>query len=905
MSTGNLGAYNGSYTAVTSGDYITLTFLGEDFKIFFTTTTDTKVRIKVDGSYQDEMVWHTGTIDATSNVFDISYANSPHSYYDLLDSITAENPSILRLQDILIYGEHTLIIEVASGVLNLEAIAVFDTSLWRNIRDIDTTLLTADLTLEQDTEEQRNDVIIVGTERGIFNIDGQIVNPNNPIYIHTYARAVDLSSVYNANSPDYMGRHLPFEVYNDRILNQSRADHIAINALKKYRNPKVSASFQIPGDPRLDPFDPIGFNELKLNILPLGERIWIDTITEHFSEAEYLSTITPIGREPMPSFMTKGEPDIRLFNYEPIINIQLKSQGFNITGDDATASSAVVTIGTTPGWTTNIWQGYYYYDHNGKEFLIQSNTSDTLTVVLSGQTITNGNWAVSFDPFDSDQKGASLEIHYDQVINAKISIWIKDANYNILVRVNEDTHQLTQEWGEGKVIYWSGIVKYNTIGDKAGCYVSPHSTSFTSPLEIVFNITPEDYDENPVEIRTNGNATNNHNGKITINSNTVENSSVGSIRIYPKLLYDTPMLRVKAEGSSLNSEDIFYRGYITNANLGGSLVLTVSGSPGFSTNQYQDYLLGDLAARRVAVILSNTADTITISGSSRDYDANNFVMILGQAGGLSDQIIHDTFKSTDNDANGLKLIAEIVDRPTPTVFVGNMVHASHWTGSDDDFPNLIYFNDGTTQYRENDSKFIGQQYFGRGLYHTKIFSYDENSVPQEYQLMKAPANVLQNIDFRISADLSVYKIKKFSTGIYWGKLEQLGDTIQNHILTEGFVKPAEWFYYLNPSTLIINGGDDTEVQNILIHNTEPDTGIYFVYDFSFMDRAGRFTNNAWDVSKNPADMIGTERPFKYLIGWKPEDSSRDAYMSHFYDEEDDAQEIPNFPGVFRELTVWR
>ena len=112
-------------------------------------------------------------------------------------------------------------------------------------------------------------------------------------------------------------------------------------------------------------------------------------------------------------------------------------------------------------------------------------------------------------------------------------------------------------------------------------------------------------------------------------------------------------------------------------------------------------------------------------------------------------------------------------------------------------------------------------------------------------------------------------------------------------------------YFLNPSTLIINGGDNAEVQNILIHNTEPDTGIYFVYEFSFMDRAGRFTNNAWDVNNDLTTMIGTERPFRYLIGWEPEDSSRDAYLKHFYAGTNEPQEIPNFPGLFRELTVWR
>jgi len=900
MPIGNLGAYRGSYEAIAKAESVSLTFYGEDIQIFMTTTTKTKIKVKIDGNYVQELIWHTGIIYPSSNVFDVSYTESPHSYYDSVDTGTANNPSVLRLSEILDYGQHTLLIEVINetdNVLNLEAIAVYDTSLWKNIRDIDTTLLTNSLSLEQDIEEQRNDVIVVGTEQGTFNKDGQIVNPNNPIYIHTYSRAVDLSSIYNADADNYMGKHLPFEVYNERILSQLRANHISLNALKKYRDPEITASFEIPADPRLTPFDPIGFNELKLNMLPDGERIWVDTISEAMTANEYLATIIPLSREPMPSFETKAEPDIHLFNNEPIINIVLKSQGKRVSGDDASSSGSTVTIATTPDWINNMWDDYYFYDDDGQKFEITDTLNgNQLTVDLNGRTISDGNWSISFDPFDTDQKGSPLEIHYDQVINGKVQIWVKDAEGVTLAKVNKDNFNLHQEWGEDRVVYWNGSVEFNILEGRGGCYISESSAAYTTPLHLIFNVIPENPDADAIEINTDDN------GELTVRGVTATRSDFGAMRIYPVIRYETPMVKVTNSGSGTQSEDIHFWGY---ANLttrdSDEVIIDLLPNPGFTTNEYQDYLIADLATGWVARILSNTSSAVRVS--YLDYQKGMFhphmenyeglvvnfrqmVMIVGQTDVTTwfKHLLHDHFKSTDNDGQGLKLVAEIYN-PSYTIDTSPNEQKQYLLG-----PNSKSWYNGTylmalntLHYSETYANPVGQQHPQRSIWYylsnTSTHTDEDDVYDTLKQLIPFSSNVLVNADYRITANLIVYRVNKE------GIIEQVGGEWVDYFDSNGYVKLEDFAHFMKPENLIIEGSDDEGLGNVILQHSAA-MGWYFLFKFRFMDRAGRFTPNTYyGVPKEDEPVI--PQHFGYLVAWQPNDPTRQPLLQ--------TMAIPMFP----------
>ena len=924
MPIGNLGSYRGSYEIIGQGESVSLTFFGEDFKIFFTTTTKTKIKIKVDGLYEEEMIWHTGVIAAASDIFDVSYANSPHSYYDQVDTETAENPSILRLKNLLDYGEHTLIIEVANesgNNLYLEAIAIFDTSVWKNVRDITTELLTDALTLEQEIEEQRNDVIIVGTERGTFNKDGQVINPNNPIYIHTYSRAVDLSSIYNASSANYIGRHLPFEVYNERILNQDRADHIALNALKKYRDPEITASFQIPGDPRIDPFDPIGFNELKLNMLPSGERIWVDSITEHMTENEYLCTIAPLSREPIASFETKSQPDINLFNNEPLINIVLKSQGVRIAGNDATIASTTVTIANSPGWEDNQWNGYIFFDEMGQNFYIEDTLNgNQLTIQLLNKIPEDGNWSISFDPFDTDQKGAPLEIHYDQVINGKVQIWIKDANDVALARINKDIFNEVQEWGEDKVIYWNGSIEFNTKEGREGCYISEASAVYETPLRLVFNVIPEDPEEEAIEVNSNGGGSNAHNGTLTVRGVTSVLSPLGTIRIYPKLLLSTPMIKVTNSGNAKYSEDIHFWGYmLSKIRVGDYWDITLAPSPGFTTNEYQDYLLVDTSIGFVARIFSNTANTVRIKeydykrgicNPNKTYNNNIFrilLLIVGQAdrpGSYLTNLMHDHFRSTDNDGRGLKLIAETYT-PTYTWQTSPNGDGANLLGphSAKNYEGVYFFAADNLDYLEFNAKPAGQQHPHRSIwnYLSRTWTHPTDlNTTEVKKLVPFTGAILTNQDFRITADLVIYNTNDD------GITKKIAE-ISNYIDSGGYVKLEDFTHFMKPENLVLEGTSEEGIGNTILQHSAA-LGWYFLFRFTFMDRAGRFSPNTFYGGPSEEEPA-IPQPFGYLLGWQPNDITQTSRLQSVllnYPDAEESEVVKDFRegALIAEMNLW-
>ncbi|GEM_PF-4184785 len=902
MPIGNLKSFGGSYTQIVAGDSVTLGFTGEDIAVYFTTSSVCQIKVKIDGTYLTKLQWHTGEIEVISPfsyAFDLAYTPA-HSYYDTVDTATSENPSVIRLVDPLSYGSHTIVIEVtnvANNVFNLEAFAIYKNSTRANVRTIDSTMVGAPLTVESNAGERRNDVVVVGAEQGLFQQDGVTVNPNNPIAVRTYSRAIDLSSMYDHSSNQYVGRRIPFEIYNDRILNQERANHIALSALKRYRKKYSVPRFIIPGDPRIGPGDVLEFVERKLNTLPEGSRVWVESIEETFENGNYFMEIICTPREPIASFEYKREPDLGNFNNEPIINIQLKSRGKRIAGNDASIAGDIVIIATSPGWDADMWNGYYFYDAAGVGFKILDTTSQTVQIELNENTFTDGNWSISFDPFDTDQKGAPLEIHYDQVINARVQIWIKDAADNAIARLNKDMWDLLQEWGADKAVYWSGVVEFNVMKGKAGCYISPFSAEYTKPLHVEFVVLPENTIYDNVSIKTNAGGSDLHNGYIQMGGVTVQRSSLGAIRIYPKLLYDLPLVRVKT-GSRNHAADIKYWGYVSAFSLNDpsppKATLTLSPNPNFSTDQYQNYLLADCRNRKVYLILSNTSNQVVIdSGSSWYADmgaVNNLVFIIGQSGVSGKQsLFYDHFKSSDNDYQGLKLIAEVYNTQFDESG-GQSIQSMYYRNGANDKLNISV---NGVNYTEGASDLVGtpQQYPDREIYIKEYLDYKSYSLSDRWPMI--PNNtVLTNPDFRIIGLLDIYTIPTDANNLVLKKLNAQPMTI---IDTNGFVQLREWSYYLQPKNMEVTG--DAKAEKIVLQNGDGRAWI-FLFKFIFMDRAGRIVLNKVERGKIE-DWHGDERYFHYMVGWMPESGS----PREFFTVENCPPDIKQ-AGIFDQITYW-
>ena len=473
-----------------------------------------KIKVKVGASYVTSLIIDGELADGTgggSDEFAIAArgAGLTWSYYDGIDGALGVNPSIIQLSDVETYSNQAVEVVVVDGEIRFNAIFLYKRSTRTSSKSIGNDEMGT-LRLQQDVESQRNEVDVIGAEQGLFeNIGGNIINPNNPIHVHTASRALDLNSIYNEDADNHIGTTIPMEIYDERIYDQERADYVSVYALNKYRLNPTKGSTRFLFDSTLEPVDVLTITDEHTRMLN-STKCWILGISESFikrpdGSVSYITTINSVDpREPMPSMRTKPIPDIGDWDDEPLVNIEIKYRGFRAAGSDATYTAATKTVtitGTTPGWDTNMWAGYRVSDEDGHRvgstfgYEILSNTGNTLVLAdLPPEGFTAGNWCIIFDPLDSEDIGSPLEIHYDQVANAKIEAYVADRNMKRIADLNEDTKDLVQHWGPGKNIYWSGIIHYEFKEHKGDFYASPYTLDkYTQrmPLIIVFIISYE------------------------------------------------------------------------------------------------------------------------------------------------------------------------------------------------------------------------------------------------------------------------------------------------------------------------------------------------------------------------------------------------------------------------------
>lgn len=931
----NLNCYKATYTKVTlvTVAYVEKTgIVCEDLKIIFRPyngTTKIKIAIKPDGgtySYLDKILWNGSVITASSDVFSLAYTET-WNYYDGVASDTGENPSVIELNslDDLVngYGKYDLKIEMAGLVdstFELDSIFIYKNAVRKTARDIDTTLTFGDLTVEQDVEDIRNDVVVVGSQTGLFqNSDEQVINPNNPIYVHTYARAVDLDSMYDSSDNNYIGLRIPFEIYNTTILDKPRADHIAISALKKYRKPESLGLFEFSGDPRIEPFDCLGFQEKKLNLLPSGDKIWTESLSEEFSQTgngvKYTIQIGSASpREPLSSYQSKPEPDISEFNDKAIINIELRSQSKRIAGGDGTGSTNLLTIGTDPLWIDDMWIGYYLYDNDGTEFKITDNDTNTLTV---DGTPTTGNWSISFDPFDADQKGAPLEIHYDQIINGKLTVLILNENYKEIKNINKDTENEIKSWGGDRVVYWDGVVETNLTNVKySGYYVSPKTTKNYQTLTIYFKLTDE-------------------NGVVYLYNSLIEESS----RIYPKILTAPPMIQPKLVENQ-NFGDVQFGGRITDHNVvSGKSRFTFGEVSNFSIDQWNDYKLvicmqawyilaypQNVAYKITDTIAPNIIeidDDVTQTGYgfiqriAQDGDFNFYAEVRGTTD-TSDRLkdlIHHHFKPTDNNDAGVKLTLEAVNissnwnegtvtKDGTTYNLGDPLQCiGIWSPANNDqsdwdkfdrvdvgIEQLYYWIDQSQYHNKkletqiygyskgNTSHKVYRSYPERGIYLLKAKIRWDQEVLADVLPEYDNCQTLINGDIAGSVKLTIYNIY-YKTGatemVKFGPTEiktisqfmPISDFVLHYNIANAELDTNEENVKYTPT---FEEYDNEPLETYFIDNADFKTiGWYLVFDLFLVDRAGRPLSNFICYDENKI----LDAPLRIVIGWMPIDTN--------------------------------
>ena len=547
-----------------------------------------KIKVKVGGVYVTELIIDGLTVSGTGGGGDefalaARAAGTTWSYYDGIDPALGVNPSVIKIAAPLSYAQRDLDVEVVSGQIRFDAIFLYKQSTRTSIVSIGNDQMGT-LKMSLNIIDQRNETDVIGAPRGLFkNVGGAVINPRNPVYVHTVSRAIDLASIYDESSNNYIGRAVPVEIYDQRIYDQDRADFVATFGLERYRKVASSGSTKIVFNPVLETGDSISMTDEHSGVLN-DTQGWIRGMSESFSidanglvsYATTLSNVDP--REPMPSMRAKAAVDIADFDDEPIINIALYHQGFRISGNDSTLdiNTNTVTIATDPGWDTDMWVGHFFRDQipsHGARIL--SNTSDQL--VLSEDTLGafgDGNWCISFDPLDSEALGAPIEIRYDQIVDAKIDLYVADVNMHRIADLTLDTRDTIQEWGPNKVIYWTGILNHGFALFKGDFYVSPFTLEDFSnrmPLIIVFNViynTDGLLRQSVIKSHPTGDdVLSTVPSSMTIDGIDMVNNSLGAAKIVPGLLdggyYITPQISASSDNSILDAGRLYKYTVIT------------------------------------------------------------------------------------------------------------------------------------------------------------------------------------------------------------------------------------------------------------------------------------------------------------------------------------------------------
>lgn len=378
--------------------------------------------------------------------FNLYFSGEDRYYYDGLDTYSGKNPCILTInaQDLIsentYYGFNATdvydieIKNVSSDTVKLEALLAYTTDINARVWGFSTAEDVMELKVDSNPEDVRNDVFIVGAIKGpIRDLEGRVLNPNNPELEYFYSRATDLNSIYQLDAENAMGRKKPFVLQLPQIRSAEHANWLSINTLAKYRLEPKAADITSQGINLIELGDCVGIDDVAEQTIEMGENVWVQEL-EHGIEAEgkYISKIRTTSIEPWESYYEKDEPDINAF----------------------------VDSGGNPQAFVNI----------------------SITTTMSG--FDGYTAATGYDCYESEEQNY-IKIEYFQVQNGHVRIYIypsgddsmKNSPVAIILPPTKDGVDLPpmryQDWGRHTIL-WDGIawsVDGRPIANNIGYYV--------------------------------------------------------------------------------------------------------------------------------------------------------------------------------------------------------------------------------------------------------------------------------------------------------------------------------------------------------------------------------------------------------------------------------------------------
>jgi hypothetical protein len=387
-----------------------------------------------------------------------SYFSEDWYYYDGLNPSLGRNPAVFTInaQDLASQNDYRSYLAAdvyditvtnnTNSIVKLEGVFAFKEDIGARVWAF-STANSSDLKCKLSPEDIRNDVFIVGSLRGpIRNLDGKIVNPNNPTLEYFYSRAVDLNSKYGLDYKNSVGSKRQFILQLPNVATDEHANWIAVGTLQRFREEGKEVSILTDGINILECGDCIGIQDVANRTIEIGTNLWVNELSEEItSDSEYTSSISAASIEPWESYMPKKEPDINMY-----LDTGGNPQAF-----------VQVSITTTRATETG--------------FTNESN----------------------YDCYESESQNY-VSIEYYQVLNGNVRIYICMSGQNQPIAILtppqkggvDSSDHAYQDWGRHEIL-WDGIAWHDSarpIAKNTGYYVE--DGSFYVCFELVKDNTP-------------------------------------------------------------------------------------------------------------------------------------------------------------------------------------------------------------------------------------------------------------------------------------------------------------------------------------------------------------------------------------------------------------------------------
>ncbi len=231
-------------------------------------------------------VYRVDIYESSSLVYSNYYTNSGNNKYGVRQEITRDLP----------YGGYNAFI-YPSGDLRIEGFEYYTQNIYKPVytfkEDRDITNLSIDLS----DDILRNEVIAVGQQTG------------DKAYL--YSKAIDLDSISNPDSFNYVGQKKTFVLIEPTIQSQRRLDWLSQNILDKFRRKHRNISITTQGIPHLQIGDPVGINSSFANLNSDSNISWnadnndvfyINALSSRIEQGKYTSTFSLTSLKPIESW---------------------------------------------------------------------------------------------------------------------------------------------------------------------------------------------------------------------------------------------------------------------------------------------------------------------------------------------------------------------------------------------------------------------------------------------------------------------------------------------------------------------------------------------------------------------------------------------------------------------------